>query len=358
MKKMDHSSKRYLLLVVLLLTVGVVSSVTYITSDYIKTDDVYSESGTINFKNDTVVEGSLQIKLDDDSNYIMGIDSEDNYFKLVPITDDFDDFDANSFIMNQDGEVSIRHLYSYNTYVNSMSFFPNEGIKIGVSSNINGSENGIAIGDYSTTNHYYVRYPYGSACPSVSWSNELSEFPPITGLATGSESPVDCPEKSYYPIAIGFNSTANYDYSTSIGYTSSATGTGAITLGSYAGSVADYGIAIGSYAYAEGISSIAIGDSSYAEGEHSTAIGYYSQCSGINSTCIGSSAYSDYNSTLYVGGDVYNTFLDTNLEVAGEVMIYPAESWINIGNGGGIYWNSTHTCIVGPSGIANAICTN
>lgn len=38
------------------------------------------------------------------------------------------------------------------------------------------------------------------------------------------------------------------------------------------------------------------------------------------------------------------------LHVSGNMKFENNEGWIYTGNGGGLYWNSTHTCIVGPDG--------
>jgi len=53
-----------------------------------------------------------------------------------------------------------------------------------------------------------------------------------------------------------------------------------------------------------------------------------------------------------------------NISMAGPVEITSTlnlslnESWIHTGNGGGLYWNTTHTCLVGPDGnVSNALCT-
>ena len=114
-------------------------------------------------------------------------------------------------------------------------------------------------------------------------------------------------------IAIG-SSAVTADYGTAIGYLASAAQR-SMAIGVLSNSSGGYSVSLGYNADSTGSGSSAIGRNSLASGRDSSAIGKSTIASATNSMAFGTNTNNAEANTFKVGGDMTNTFIDTDVGI-------------------------------------------
>ncbi|MGE0792768.1 MAG: hypothetical protein AB7V77_01150 [Candidatus Woesearchaeota archaeon] len=362
---------KLILILISLLLINIVSSETYITSDYVKTNNLYSQSGNLTFVNTTLFENTLTMQnklvfnngnndkvilFEDNSEYpfVIGTDySQGNDFKINWGPEFYDDDDL--FTIDwYTGVVTIGYGMQVNELLNATEISSPE---------IYSQKHQETI----TTARWYrfAETPAESSLDIYSgifelkWRNSLEEIGSentgnikfeITNY-NGEDNTLNFKilSKSSYAttfsdipnIRVLMNESNNKMY---LEFEKTGTDTFLVEIYKY---------------QSQGWNLIQFSNGAVPTG-YSTYVFPTSTLFSIYSDSATEKFNIDSNANLGIGqaaNPSYKLAVTGNTQLNGNLNMPSNNGWISFGNGGSIYWNSTHTCIVGVDGNLNtALC--
>jgi len=170
--------------------------------------------------------------------------------------------------------------------------------------NINGLKTFVSDSGFVATGTYVgasttIPAPVTGAGTRMMWYPAKAAF--RAGRVTGTQ--WDAANVGVHSVAMGWNVTANAEYSMGFGPGSIASGYGSVVIGTSSTASGMYSFAFGRYSTASASPSMAIGQYVTASGTNSTALGVNVTASGNNSTALGSYASTNGMTGSFVLGD-------------------------------------------------------